>query len=136
MIAYDQRILHDPDVGLVGDCFRTSLACILEEDPESVPHFYHDMCTPQIAIPRVNEFLKPRGLGYIEFHIAASTRLATIGVTGHYVLSGISPRPQNDCDHSVVGFGQFEVVHDPHPSRAGIQPYNDAYYCLGFIVRL
>lgn len=34
-----QRIPHDPANGQNGDCFRTSIACMLDMEPEDVPHF-------------------------------------------------------------------------------------------------
>jgi len=36
---------------------------------------------------------------------------------GYCILAGKSPR--GDFAHAVVGWG-MQVVHDPHPSRAGI----------------
>lgn len=40
MIPHVATIAHKPDVGKYGDCFRTSIAAILDiETPELVPHF-------------------------------------------------------------------------------------------------
>src|SRR6267378_6963190 len=40
MIFRKQLIRHDPENGKYGDCFRTALACLLNREPETVPHFF------------------------------------------------------------------------------------------------
>lgn len=39
MTPYKQTIPHKPDEGLYGDCWRTAIACLLDQDPLTVPHF-------------------------------------------------------------------------------------------------
>ena len=34
-----QQCAHDPENGLWGDCLRTAIACVLDLEPEDVPHF-------------------------------------------------------------------------------------------------
>jgi hypothetical protein len=51
------------------------------------------------------------------------------------VLCGPSPRLPSPYQHAVVGRVNgysFEVVHDPHPSRAGLVDTE----CVGFLVPL
>lgn len=39
MIKQKQLFRHDPDNGVIGDCFRTVLACLLDIKPDVFPHF-------------------------------------------------------------------------------------------------
>jgi len=47
MTPHIQRIKHDPENGQYGDCYRTAIACLLDVEPEEVPHF----CIPEISDP-------------------------------------------------------------------------------------
>jgi len=38
MKFYKQKYLHDPGNGVIGDCYRTAIGCILEIDPMELPH--------------------------------------------------------------------------------------------------
>jgi hypothetical protein len=42
MKPIDQEFMHDPEKGIIGDCFRACIASILELDINEVPHFYRD----------------------------------------------------------------------------------------------
>lgn len=114
-----QGLLHSETQ--MGDCWRTCIACILEVDRDTVPNFV-ELGGPENA-PGTDEgawweatldFLEPFGLQLIEWEIDAEHPWAPMSAT---ILTGKSPR--NSLSHSVVGFG-LEIVHDPHPTRAGL----------------
>ncbi len=52
---------HWPEKGLIGDCFRTCLACLLDLHPSDVPHFvaenYSEKQTPEFRT-RVDTWLR------------------------------------------------------------------------------
>ena len=109
-----------------GNCFAACIASILELPISSVPNFclYHDW------FQRVNEFLEPLGLCYIEVDISASGLMyGLLNNNNFYVLSGKSPN--YDCLHAVVAQGDV-IVHDPHPDNKGLLDRQE----VGLIVSL
>jgi hypothetical protein len=62
-----------------------------------------------------------RPLGFYAATFAIGTRPEDWKPAGFYILGGQSPRGS----HAVVARGD-EVVHDPHPSRAGLLRREDA----------
>lgn len=99
------------DEKITGNCMAACIASILELPLESVPNFaaYEDW------FKRLNTWLKDRNLFYIEFAFNAEDEWLTQNA-GYHVMVGTSPR---DSDHAVVGY-QGKIVHDPHPSDAGL----------------
>lgn len=94
-----------------GDCMSACIASILELPLDDVPHFVkHDDW-----IERRDNWLRQRGLCAIHgtFHVGTEWRPAAL-----HILYGKSPRW--DGLHCVVARGH-EILHDPHPSRAGIE---------------
>ena len=108
-----------------GNCFSTSLACILEIPLETIPNF--------CAGPNDNWFmdcylwLKERGYGLISMNFPTPVGMELILSDFLCIATGHSPRNKEKL-HCVVaqvenkitpeGF-QFYVnlVHDPHPSN-------------------
>jgi len=120
-----------------GNCFTASLASLLEISLEDVP----DLSGPvwdswRKAIRTINNWLSYQNLCYVEIDIDRRGRILPPKMPPVYcLLSGQSPRLKG-CDHTVVGRGDgdnFEIVHDPHPSRAGL---GGPVTCVGFIVPL
>lgn len=110
MKPIDQTVFGEPD----GNCYHACLASILEIPLERIP--------PRLGKEKgelhaqVNDFLRPYGLAII----------VTAWTDGEpwfgphdawHVLSG--PSPRGNFNHSTVGYGG-KMVHDPHPSRAGL----------------
>ncbi|MER8983928.1 hypothetical protein [Mesorhizobium sp. M0843] len=101
----------DPDLG---DCFRTSIAVILELDRDDVPLFPASDGPGQSAAAA--EWLRERGFDIMETWFEAASPAEAFG-TMHkwlgdeypYVLYGATS--QNTC-HAVVGCGA-EMVWDP-----------------------
>lgn len=111
MKPIDQRIL-----GEMGDCFTASLASLLDLPYEEVPYFigmgdkWHESFF---------KFLFDHGFSY--HGLTNAKRIAegiSVGIDGYFLVSGDSPRGFKS-GHSVVYKG-MEMVHDPHPSRAGV----------------
>ncbi len=116
MIPKPQTILHDPENGKFGNCFSAVIASLLHLSVDEVPVFSNDRW--QIEL---NAWLKPYGLAYINFELAAfSQALKDFGIQGcHHEVAGPSPR-STDVHHACVGYDS-ELVFDPHPGRAGLQ---------------
>lgn len=100
-----------------GNCFPACLASLLHLSIEDVPHFGDDDWFDRFAA-----WLRPRGLYPVCVPKQDDWRPA-----GFHILSGRSPR--GDFMHAVVAFGA-EIVHDPHPSRAGILTREDTIHLV------
>ncbi len=112
MTPIDQTVFTVPG----GNCFSACVASILGIALDDVPYFMGDFEEADKAawFDRFADWLKPHGLWPVNFGMG----------TWHppndalYILSAGSPR--GEWDHSVVAFGDKVIVHDPHPSRAGL----------------
>ena len=132
MKPVEQTILHDPDKGVVGNCFAACLASLLEISLEDVPHFVET--SPDAWQKDLNQWLAARGLAFVDVWCPNPTNFQwyvteQLGHVGFYILSGPSPR-HKDVDHAVIAKGG-EIVFDPHPSKAGIA---DGYRWIGLLV--
>lgn len=137
MTPHTQRFRHDPDAGVFGDCFRTAIACLLEIDPEEVPH-HHRVLAGGEQSRLLRSWLMMRGLTLIELAWPTETLFDllvnlehAIGDTGmKFMVSGQSPR---GTDHVVIcdtkGF-----VHDPHPDGGFLTgPMDDGNWFVSWI---
>ena len=101
-----------------GDCFRACVASLLDLPLEDVPHF----ATFGVEggwLLECRRWLKERGLTIIFTDEPPPAGCLAIA-------SGPTPR---GAEHAVVVRGQ-ELVHDPHPSRAGLSCATSAFYIL------
>lgn len=128
MIRVTSRDVHDPAAGIKGDCWRASLASLLEMRLADVPAFQlmPDFVTnwwwPTVSFLEVKnwccQLVNWQGQqASIDqaIEIAHELQLPT-------VMSGPSPR-LHDTKHCVAFFrGE---LWDPHPSRAGIGAVDD-----------
>ena len=118
MIPQTQAYLNrDNDDGHSGDCWRTCIASILEIDRDDVPNFVEiDRDNPESIEwwEATQLFVREHGFALIEFNLSEGESWVPSVAT---ILTGRSPRGK--WNHSVVGIGR-ETVHDPHPSRAGL----------------
>lgn len=130
MTPVDQTIAHDPP-NAHGDCFRCVIASLMDLQADQVPHFSAQSSNNYDEMRLLREWLKPHGLGYFEMNVAVSD-LAEWRQHWqfHHVISG---RTARGPIHACVGFGGA-VVHDPHPSRAGVHP-DEGMLTLGFLCR-
>jgi hypothetical protein len=116
-----QTIIHDPKNGKYGDCQRAAIASFLDMTVESVPHFLDGDPGIDIFNARLREFLGPKGLNLfaIPFDCDIENVLRTVGGINPgvpYMLVGESPRSVNH----VVVCQDDAMIHDPHPSNAGL----------------
>ena len=115
MTPVDQEFLHDPEAGSVGDCFRACVASVLEVPTAAVPHFaLLGSRWGRVA----NAYLGARGKE-LEWEIGDPPPDIWAIVTVK------SPR-DDDLKHSVI-YRDGEMVHDPHPSRAGGEPLGEYF---------
>jgi hypothetical protein len=136
MIKHKQEFRHDPENGVYGDCFRTSIACMLDLKREQVPHFLGDGDVTQ-GIERAQRFLKFFNLALIQLPMQGTLEevltcgdIYAAGV--HYFIVGES---RTGCNHIVI-CKDDEIVHDTSLDDAGIiGPADDGYLWLGFLAR-
>lgn len=123
----DQAILHTPD-GRPGDCLRACVATITDRALLEVPHFVE---LGDAWWDVLRGYVKRWSLGKYEIQWfpprpqPRNTDDLTLGESWGYepgyavILAG--PSPRGDFGHVVVGDPVTgRMIHDPHPSRAGI----------------
>lgn len=118
MIPVDQTEFNWPE----SNCFSACVASILHLPISDVPTFakYED------PWEHVTTWLKERGFYLYDFALRDpfDTEQAPLGF---HIVTGKSPRHET-FRHCVVAKGT-EIVHDPHPSRAGIET-RDEFTCI------
>ncbi len=121
MTPIDMLHLNHGQPGAIhGDCFRCCIASVLDLPAVDVPHF---MAAPDQDIlwaKRLDAFLRPRGMFWVSIQSFPEWQLST-GMRPLVIAGGKSPR--GEWGHNVVGEMNrdgFRLIHDPHPSRAGI----------------
>lgn len=67
MKKYHQQFEHDPENGIIGDCFRTSVACVLEVLPDKIDHVHAEKY--QEMESAINASIADLGYKYIEFPV-------------------------------------------------------------------
>jgi hypothetical protein len=108
MIFVEQRQPHDPENGIVGDCFVACLATVLELPYEDIPEFQN---MGDNWWKRYNSWLY--NLGYYVSEYGPDKP-----PVGYSIAVGPSPRFEGE-NHCVVALNGV-VVFDPHPDRAGL----------------
>lgn len=112
MIRQHQSIIHgfDPE-GRRGDCFRTSVACVMGVDLEVVPHF-----SAYEEDPENLWFWAVQGFCH-RFGWDAEWNWSPDHLTeGWSILAGTSPF---GVPHSVVAYDN-EIIWDPNPAGMGL----------------
>jgi len=109
-----------------GDCLRACVASVLDLPSDEVPDFVGEHG------PRWFTALQT-WLGHLGKHVAyisTASSLSSIATVYPYdlfwIAVGDGPRGRR---HAVVCQSN-RVVHDPHPSRSGLQPLEDAIIIL------
>lgn len=121
MIEIGQEYLHDPKNDVIGDCFRASVASVLELDIDDIPHFMDLYRGDGAWYPQFNRWLrKKHDLVYMDFPCSEDMpKFMEENIGSHVILTGTSPRFPDEL-HAVVGFNT-EIIWDPHPDNTGIQ---------------
>lgn len=116
MKPVDQTIFGPGEGAAAGNCWSACIASILELPLAEVPHF--------VAVEgddwwlAMQAWLQERGLQAVHFEVAGKDLSELWEPKGFTILTGDSPR--GDFLHAVIGEG-FSMIHDPHPSRAGLR---------------
>lgn len=133
MIPHKQRFRHDPENGVYGDCYRTALACLLDLEPEEVPHENRQM-TGEEFLRYYRAWLAERGLTlwYFRYTVPPEQGIAWMfeamgswNGDQPFMLSGKSPRGTN---HVVIAT-RAGIIWDPHPDGGDlVGPDEDGCY--------
>lgn len=137
-----QLIKHDPDNGHIGDCFRTCIAILINEDAVNVPNFM-DCLDTVLADKLALEYLEGKGFTRLSFqirqaHLDCKVLDDWFG-DNPYILTGKSPSFEN-TNHCVIAKGNCEIIYDPSESNKGldgpvIQEGCPPYYWIEFIIK-
>lgn len=132
MKRIDQTIFGDK----TGNCFAACLASLLEVPIESLPIDP----SAELWFQTTQDALKPFGLYFLEVRLDVAVSYPMYAMKDRLcVMTGKSPR--GEFWHAVVGRVDhddtqdkvlFDVIHDPHPSRRGIENVK----ALGFLVKI
>jgi hypothetical protein len=124
MKPVDQTLFGPRPNGKVGNCVSACIASLLDLDIADVPYFMGTDDEPDdLWKKRINRWLAPRGFSFM--HLKTDGKRFAQWPPGYFILMGRSPRGL----HAVVAKGG-KIVHDPHPSRAGLKSID------GFVVLL
>ncbi len=137
MIKRKQLFRHRPDEGIIGDCHRTAIACLLDLEPEAVPHYGEQYFDDPVLFNAAFEGWLKR-VGYrtvvVPYDCALDQLMASVGQQNggaYYLLGGMS---RTGVNHTVICCGN-EIAHDPSIDDAGIVgPCDDGYYWVTFLV--
>ncbi len=122
---------HNAD-GIPGDCLRTAVASLLDEPILDVPHFgmaegWWEALTDYAKSLGDVVLYYPIKEGHAEPDTfeewPALRRWVDNNMAGLVLLGG--PSPRGPFGHEVVGNTDMQLVHDPHPSRAGLAAVED-----------
>lgn len=135
MIPVEQRALHNPEKGIMGDCFSAVVASMLHLPIEEVPLFaaYEE----GVWLKELNRWLFQYNLCYIAIQLdSAETAIEWIQNLGiknlYHEAAGDSPRFPG-TGHSTIGKDGM-CIFDPHPEGTGVT--NEDHYWVGLFVSL
>lgn len=111
-VLYDQEFLVDDGSGRTGDCLRASMATLLQIDPVRVPHF-SEFADWMAAVRCWRDDLAFR------FRYPDRLLFPAEGVIGKWVVGG-GRSPRGHLHAVVLSAIDGALVHDPHPTRAGL----------------
>ncbi len=104
----------DPDPG---NCWSTCLAIFIGMETKDVPNFCGLYLTDDGTwYDKAQAWLEPKGIVLMTFDTDPSTWHPVYGVSAVTIASGPGPRGH---DHSVI-WKNGALLHDPHPSGAGL----------------
>lgn len=107
--------------GVAGDCLKCCVATITHYPYDDVPHFAQSR---ESWWSRMRLYARARGFDWGAWDPADFAGVADqFPAHARVILSG--PSPRGPWWHCVVGNLDLELVHDPHPSRAGIESVGD-----------
>ena len=113
-----------------GDCMRASIASILEVDLQSVPHITRTDEKKWFSVLYYFFIAHEYIYSGMWFPVSGKRKLLKRHSINDYYLATVKSRtyPDKDVTHMVVMDSSFTVVHDPHPTRASLNPEQIWYY--------
>lgn len=120
-----QEFVHAPERGQQGDCMRAVIASLLDLPLARVPHFAQlDADGEGNFWIMLAEFCRSHGYSFVIMH-------GRFGWSEDVIYHGIGGPSPRDGYHAVVG-RNGQIVHDPHPSQAGLggEPSEWQHYLL------
>lgn len=135
MKPVDQEFINIPGVQY-GDCQRAVIASLLELPIAEVPHFLRDAEGDSMRFwVGIQKFLAKHGCIFMEMNAFDIEDYSLLYGTPeiYHEIYGPSPRG-NGIWHTTVGCNG-KIVHDPHPSRAGLAG-DPSEWKFGIYVRL
>lgn len=142
MKFHKQLCEHNPNNHQYGDCFRTVLACLLDLEPEQVPHFVElypsdsQKESPEMRA-HILKFLKEHDCSLFDIpcqHYGPPEEImkfieALNGENMCYILSGMS----RNTAHSVICKGS-SVFWDPSPASIGLTGPIEGVYWISLLI--
>lgn len=117
MTPVDQRIIAKTE-GAVGDCLSACIASVLDLPLDDVPIFVAEPDWYGACVA----WLRARGIALVLLQ-NLQNEWPWIPPDNLPIIVG-GPSPRGPWHHAVVGIwrdgGAMQVLHDPHPSRAGL----------------
>lgn len=139
MIKNKQLFKHDPDNNIFGDCHRTAIACLLNKQPEEVPHITaKEWADSYLFNKHFDEYLETQGLFRIDSVYDCSLEdvldhMEILNPSAYFLLGGSSA---NRVNHTVICRGG-EIVWDPSIDNSGIVgPCDDGYFWITHLAPL
>jgi hypothetical protein len=132
-----QAFRHDPENGIIGDCWRTAVACLLGIDRDSYPHLHVDGAD---LVELHRREMESRGIATIAVPILGTLSVddalavASTWSSHPFLFTGES---RNGTNHVVVAH-DGKIIHDPAIDDSGIiggiieEPH---YYIAEWLVR-
>lgn len=142
MIKRKQLFRHKPEQGTYGDCHRTCIACLLDIEPEQVPHWGMHYGDSDKFLAASQDYLATQGLTAVQSWVKAESleqlldTQALINPDVYYLLTGQS---KNGCNHVVICLND-KIIHDPSLDDSGIigpcDGDKDGWYWIDYLVPL
>jgi hypothetical protein len=141
---YLQLLDHDPENGVIGDCWRTAIGCLLNMPPEDVPHFCDGNWQDGPAVERnTRAWLATKGYSFVEIPYKDTVEnvlamCAAMYKDVYYIISG---RVGDGPNHATIGYGG-EILWDPSANgedavtQTITNPCDDGYVWLLFLIPL
>jgi hypothetical protein len=121
---HKQLFRHRPAEGLIGDCHRTAIACLLDLEPGEVPHFVKDTWNDSDEARDaswknwlLSKGYRVAGCAWKFDDVEAFLKIMESCAPGVFYLLGGTSR--NQVAHTVIGCGG-SIAHDPSIDNSGI----------------
>lgn len=127
MIPVDQTMFRPSEGDGAGNCLAACIASVLELPLEDVPNFA--ALSQEEWFTALQTWLRDRGLGIIVWSTAG--QMPYLDPDGADALLAQGKSPRGDWRHTVVVDAAGELLHDPHPSRDGVEGISEVWLIYG-----